>query len=83
MGVGMEEEIKEVMESVQAEMEGISEQIEKKVGAKDQEDVRTLILQMQNLNFIRDNSGIILGDQANLENVALGGKIEEDRKSVG
>lgn len=73
----MEEETKEAVESVQTEMGDISEQIEKGVDAKDREDARTLTIQIENLYFSKDNSGIILGDQANLENIAFGGKIEE------
>lgn len=38
------------------------------------ENVHTTTVIIHNLNYIQDNKGVILGDQANLENVTFGGE---------
>lgn len=75
----MEEEItKEDKNAVKTEAEEINEEVKKALEVNDSGNAKTQIYMINTLNFTKDNSGIIFGDQASLENVAFGGEFKED-----
>lgn len=79
----MEDEVKkeagEGMEEPKAALGGEAEtdtiqQKMREAAEGGRENVHTTTVIIHNLNYIQDNKGVILGDQANLENVTFGGE---------
>ncbi|MBP3602518.1 MAG: hypothetical protein J6J79_00035 [Lachnospiraceae bacterium] len=75
----MEEDIKkQIEETLGKEMDHISDSMKKNAESDELTNVRTQIFVVNTLNFSKDNSGIIFGDRASLENVSFGGNPKED-----